>query len=70
MKREKNARRRFRGAESAASSSLGSSPWRAPSGRSRPAPRPAPTGRAETSVVLADERRRPACRAFGAAGVY
>ena len=41
-----------------------------PSGRSRPPPRPAPTGRAETSVVLADGRRTPAGRASGSAGVY
>ncbi|HPE63423.1 MAG TPA: hypothetical protein PLQ49_04870 [Methanothrix sp.] len=42
-----------------------------PGGRSRPAPGPAPTGGGGGDpVVPADGRRRPACRAFGAAGVY
>ncbi|HNR58659.1 MAG TPA: hypothetical protein PKJ51_09395 [Methanothrix sp.] len=40
------------------------------SGRSWPAPRPAPTRRAETLVILADGRRPLACRAFAAAGLY
>jgi len=41
--------RRFRGAGSAASFSLASSPWRTPGVRSRSAPGPAPIRRADTS---------------------